>query len=452
MNWSINRIVVIGGGVSGLFCGLLTGAPIFEKNTHPGGLLASYCFNPYTSEKSYCRNREEEAALFEIGGGHWLWGIDKNEVIYRTLARFSDFRRYLRRSSVYLSDYDLFVPYPLQYHIRYLPRDLRDRALEDIITSRKENKSVDFSRLTFAEFLRITFGETLYKTFFEPYNYLYTAGLLYEVAPPRRMKIPDDIEVIIKGSREDLSALVGYNAYFYYPVIGLGPLMWRLYNETKCYLGHKVTFIDVERKLLTINDNHVVKYDIAYVAIPLLDILKNSSMKNFLKHHDPYTGVLVVNVLAKRGRKTPKDHWVYVSKSKSGFHRIGYYSNVDKMFLPTRYRSEDYVSVYIEKTFKGGSAPKSLDTEITRILSEAKDLDFIGEIIAYDYNFVEIAYTWLRPGSTWVDDTIRVLLNHDIITVGRYANWGKVEGIVESMEDAFKACSVFEYPVFIHST
>jgi len=440
---STSKIVIIGGGISGLFCGLLTGAPIYEQNNYPGGLLASYCLNLHSGEKSHCRNKEEDAAFFEICGGHWLWGVDRNETIYRTLTRFSDFRRYLRRSSVYLSDYDLFIPYPLQYHIKYLPRDLRDKALEDIITSRRENRYINFSKLTFAEFLKVAFGETLYKVFFEPYNYSYTAGLLYEVAPPRRIKIPDDIETIIKSSREDLSTVVGYNAYFYYPVIGLGPLAWKLYDKTKCYLRHKVTSIDVERRSLTINDNYVIKYDIAYAAIPLLDILRISGMRNFLKHHDPYTSVLVVNVLAKRGRKTPKDHWVYVSKSKSGFHRIGYYSNVDKMFLPARYRGEEYVSVYIEKTFKGGFAPKNLNAEVTKILSEVEELNFIGEVIAHDYNFVEIAYTWRRPDSTWVDDAIRILLNYNIVTIGRYANWGKVEGIVESMENAFKACSIF---------
>jgi protoporphyrinogen oxidase len=436
-------VVVIGGGVSGLFCGLLIGAPVYEQNTYPGGLLASYCFNPYTGEKSHCKNKEEEVALFEIGGGHWLWGIDKNEDIYNILTRFSDFKRYLRRSSVYLSDYDLFVPYPLQYHIKHLPRDLRDKALEDVITSRKENRGIDYGKLTFAEFLRVAFGETLYKAFFEPYNYLYTAGLLYEVAPPRRMKILDDIETIIKGSRKDLSTTIGYNAYFYYPVIGLGPLMWRLYNETKCYLGHKVTSIDITRRQLIVNDYNAIKYDVAYVAIPLLEILKISDMMDLLRHHDPYTSVLVINVLAKKGRKTPKDHWVYVSRSKSGLHRIGYYSNVDKMFLPVKYKSKDYVSAYIEKTFRYGSAPTNLNREVTRILEEVEELNFIGEVMHFDYNFVEIAYTWQRLGSTWVDNAIRVLSSHNVITVGRYAKWGKVEGIAESIEDAFKACSTF---------
>ena len=431
-------MIVVGGGISGLLCGLITGAPVYEQKNYPGGLLASYCLNPYTGEKHHCKDKGDDVAFFEIGGGHWLWGLERNEAIYRILTSFSRFNQYLRRSSVYLSDYDLFVTYPLQYHIKYLPKDLRDKALEDVITSRKENENVYHSELTFAEFLRITFGETLYKVFFEPYNYLYTAGLLYEVSPPRRMKILDDVETIIRGSNEDISKAVGYNACFYYPVIGFGPLMWRLCDEVKCYLEQRVTFIDINRRELTINNDHTVKYDILYVAIPLLEILKINNMKDLTKNHDPYTSVLVVNVLAKKGEKTPKDHWIYVSRSKSGFHRIGYYSNVDKMFLPVKFRIGEYVSAYIEKTLKGGFAPKNLDAEATKVLDEVLELGLIGEAIAYDYNFIEIAYTWQRPGSTWIDNAIHSLLNFNIIPIGRYANWGKVEGIVESMEDVLQ--------------
>lgn len=434
-----NKLVVIGGGIAGLFSGIITGAPIYEKNSYPGGLLSSYCININTGEKSYCKNKGNDDVLFELGGGHWLWGIDRNMTIYGILTKFSQFKWYQRRSSVYLSDYDLLVPYPLQYHIRHLPKDLRNIALEDVIVARKKLSSFNnYSEITFAEFLKMFFGETLYKVFFEPYNYAYTAGLLYEVAPPRKMKIPDDLELIVRGSREDLQSFIGYNAYFYYPIIGLGPLMWKMSAETKCYLDSRITFVDINRKQLTINDSYNVKYDTLIATIPLLEILKISDMKEFLRDPDPYTSVLCVNAIAKKSRRTPKDHWVYISKSKTGFHRIGYYSNVDKMFLPAKYRSEDYVSVYIEKIFKGGYPQRNLDAETVSILSEATELGFIGEVIAHDFNFVEYAYTWQRPGSAWVDNAVRFLTSSDIMPVGRYAAWGKVEGIVESMEEVLR--------------
>ena len=56
---------------------------------------------------------------------------------------------------------------------------------------------------------------------------------------------------------------------------------------------------------------------------------------------DPHTSVLVLNLgvtlpdtpLARNGY-----HWLYIPDSRSGFHRIGYYSNVDPpLFLPKAY-------------------------------------------------------------------------------------------------------------------
>jgi protoporphyrinogen oxidase len=442
IDFTLSHGAVIGGGITGLFCGFIANIPVYEQADHPGGLLASYCLDVNSGVKWYCRNKKDNVAFFEKGGGHWLWGLYGNPYIYKFLTSLSEFKRYVRKSSVYLSDYDQFVPYPLQYHLGSLPKDLRDKALEDIILSRREKSTVDSSKTTFADFLRASFGETLYKIFFEPYNYRYTAGLLYEVAPPRRMKVPDDLDLIIRGHKDGaLHATQGYNAYFYYPIIGLGPLVWRLYHRTKCYLKSRVTSIEVGKKQFTVNDSYTIKYNKIYAAIPLIEVLKISDAKELVRKSEPYTSVLVVNVIAKKGHKTPSDHWVYISKSRTGFHRIGYYSNVDKMFLPTKYRNEGYVSAYIEKTFKGGhSEGLNLDNEVFDILDEVMNLGFIGEVIAYDYNFVEIAYTWERPGSTWVDEAIFFLVKNNIIPVGRYGKWGRIEGIVESMEDSLKSC------------
>jgi protoporphyrinogen oxidase len=435
-------MVVIGGGITGLYCGFIGNIPVYEQTDHPGGLLASYCINDSSGEKWYCRDKNDDSIFFEKGGGHWLWGIERNLYIYNFLTSLSELKRYLRKSSVYLVDYDQFVPYPLQYHLGMLPKDLRDKALEDIILSRREKSAVPNSKITFADFLRASFGETLYKIFFEPYNYRYTAGLLYEVAPPRRMKVPNDLDLIIMGSKDTSSTILqGYNAYFYYPIIGIGPLVWRLYYRTKCYLNSKVTFIEIGRKQFTVNDRYTIKYEKIYAAIPLIEILKISNVKELVRKSEPYTSVLVVNVIAEKGRKTPSDHWVYISKSRSGFHRIGYYSNVDRAFLPTKYRNEKYVSAYIEKTFRGGhNEGLNLDKEVFDILNEAMDLGLIGEVVLYDYNFIEIAYTWERPGSKWVDEATHFLEENSIIPIGRYGKWGRIEGIVESMEDSLKSC------------
>lgn len=435
--------IVLGGGLSGLTIGYLTRAPIFEKNSYPGGILASYCFDPRTGKKEHCKSRRDNCALFEVGGGHWLWGLRENECAYGLLSKFTSFRKYTRKSSVYLTDFDMFVPYPIQYNLRYLPKDIREKALEDLICSRKESLEniSDKQELSFDKFLNISFGKTLYEIFFKPYNYMYTDALMHKVAPPRGIKIPNDLDLILRGLKENATTSgMGYNSQFLYPNAGLGSLMWRLHRSTRCHLNHEVTNIDLRDKVITVNDKLQLKYKKLYVAIPLKRALELCGTR-LSKKADPYVSVLVINIIAKKGRKPSSDHWRYISKTKTNFHRIGYYSNVDEMFLPKQFRNEKYAAAYIERVFREGATPKNIPQEAERIINEAVELELIGSPLVHDTNFIEIAYTWKRVGSYWVDTAIQFLLDNSVKPIGRYANWGKIEGMVESIEDAYSACT-----------
>ena len=67
---------------------------------------------------------------------------------------------------------------------------------------------------------------------------------------------------------------------------------------------------------------------------------------------DPYSSVLVLNIGAVRGNNCPDDHWIYLPESTSGFHRVGFYSNVDRSFLPVSARKKGkHVSIYVERAF-----------------------------------------------------------------------------------------------------
>jgi len=443
-----SKIIIIGGGITGLTCGYFSKGYVFEQENHIGGLLASYCFNISSNRKWYCieRNSNENNAYFDKGG-HWLWGLDERPHIRDLLHRLSSLEKFARKASVYLVDYDVFIPYPIQYHIGMLPRDLRNKALEDLLLARRELlPEVNKGEITFAEFLKKAFGEALYKIFFEPFNYMYTAGLLYEIAPPRYFKAPNDLNLILKGAKEPQHIEnSGYNAYFYYPTIGLGSLIWKLYSNLgiKVHLTSKVTSIDIMRKKITINDSITIEYDKIYAAIPLVKILRlieSIERENLIKKADPFTSVLVINAIAKRSHKVPQDHWIYLPRTKSGFYRIGFYSNVSKIFLPKRYRNEDYVAIYIEKALPGNQNRLNLDNEVYKILDEVIELNLVNEIIAFTYDFIEVGYTWERVKSTWVDESLQYLRSHNIIGIGRYGKWGRIESIVESMEDAYINC------------
>jgi protoporphyrinogen oxidase len=47
------------------------------------------------------------------------------------------------------------------------------------------------------------------------------------------------------------------------------------------------------------------------------------------------------------GEDFPDHHWLYIPDSAAGFHRIGFYSNVDGSFVPGDEDRSERVSIYV---------------------------------------------------------------------------------------------------------
>jgi len=427
---SVNRkIIVIGGGISGLTAALILRAKVVEGKEYPGGLLASFNVDIMSNKKEFAYIREETKAFFDRSG-HWAWALEYSGYAKDILMKYATFNRFERKSNVYLIDLDVIIPYPIQSNISYLPKELRDIVEEELKCPKNINPQ-QLHQYTFDRVLRELFGETLYKIFFEPYNDMYTDGLLYVVAPPRSIKIPSlETSQYREGAR-------GYNPVLYYPEIGWGPLMAKLSREVKLSLNSRVTYIDPKKRKIVVNDNTSLDYDILLSSMPLnkiIEIVDSDDLKDLRNKQNPYTGVLIINAIAKQGTLKHNYHWIYLSKTKSRFHRIGYYTNVSEWFLPQNLRKKGYVSIYIERVFHPSNVPKKFDNLVQSILNEAQELGLIGEPIYFDYEYIEVAYTWKYPNSKWDREVINSLLNYNIIAIGRYSTWGMIEGIVECVE------------------
>jgi protoporphyrinogen oxidase len=154
---------------------------------------------------------------------------------------------------------------------------------------------------------------------------------------------------------------------------------------------------------------------------------------------DPYTSVLVLNIGAERGISCPDDHWVYLPKSNSGFHRVGFYSNIEKQFLPTSSNAEKQkVSLYVERAYAGGAKPSITEIEKykTNVIAELQTLGFIGKPDIVDPTWIEVAYTWKNANSRWVEEVIRLLRNRNIYSIGRYGKW-RFQGIAQSLLEGY---------------
>jgi len=429
-----SRIAILGAGMTGLAAGVASGHPIYEAEELPGGICGSYYRRPGMAGRLPDTPVDGEAYRFEVGGGHWIHSGDA--VLERFIRSLAPVRSYARQSSVYFPDTGEFVPYPLQNHLRYLPPPLTARIIGEIVQGANASANVT----TLQEWLHASFGPTLCRLFFDPFHERYTAGLWKSIAPQDGYKSPGRLSVILQGAFGDTPP-EGYNTRFMYPLDGLGALAQRMAALADVHYRKRVVKIDVERKTGYFADGSDVRYDALISTLPLNVMTELTGVPPSSKP-DPYTSVLVLNIGAVRGPRCPKDHWVYIPGSSAGFHRVGFYSNVDRSFLPASARNQgDRVSVYVEVTYGGGQRPG--EGEVARlsrsVVDELQAWEWLREIEVVDPTWIDVAYTWSWPMSPWRDEALRLLEAYEIYQVGRYARWasGMSQGIAHSMTAGF---------------
>jgi protoporphyrinogen oxidase len=429
-----DRTFILGAGMTGLAAGMASGLPVLEAAAHPGGICCSYYLVPGSDRPLAQPPDDDDAYRFEIGGGHWLFGGEPS--VLRFIAELGPVARYARRSSVYFPDSRGYVPYPIQNHLRFLDGATAVAALEQM--ARPPGPVT-----TMADWLVETFGDTLNRTFFAPFHGLYTAGLYAEIAPQDAYKSPGDLSLALRGAFAS-TAPVGYNTTFVYPQGGLDLLTRRMADRCRVTFDQSVVRIDVEERALTLADGTTREYQALLSTLPLNRVMEMAGMSTTATP-DPFTSVLVVNVGGTKGQACPEDHWLYLPHSAGGFHRVGFYSNVDASFLPASARGAgDRVSLYVERSFRGGERPSdaAIEEYCAEVVEELRDWGFIERAEAVHPTWIDVAYTWSWPGSGWAAEALRMLEDKGIYQIGRYGRW-RFQGIADSIRDGFVAGSSF---------
>jgi protoporphyrinogen oxidase len=418
-----NRTAVIGAGVTGLAAGAASGATVFEQSDGPGGICRSYYVRPGTDEPLAAPTADEVAYRFEVGGGHWIFGGDPGTI--SMLEQQAPFRSYTRTAAVRFGALGRSVPYPLQAHVEHLGTDLAEQVAREIA----EAPPIVGDAPTLATWLEHSFGPSLCGLFFFPFHDRYTAGLTRFIAPQDDYKSPP-------VGRQ------GYNATFRYPVGGLDGVAAGLGQHCDIRYGKRVVGIDAKEQLLQFSDGSEHAYDRLLSTMPLHRALAAAHLA-VEDNPDPHTSVLVLNLGGQRGPACPDVHWQYEPDSVSGFHRIGFYSNVEPDFLPAGSRHGTHVSMYVERAFPGGQGDEPVDVDgyTAAVIDELQDRGYIGQVEAVHPSWVDVAYTWRTPGSHWRARALAVLAGAGIEQVGRYARW-HFQGIADSVRDGAAAVQV----------
>ena len=124
---------ILGAGMTGLAAGMVSGLKVYEAQEVPGGICSSYYLKANENDPLYSVPEDQEAYRFEIGGGHWIFGGDP--AVLKFIKSQVPVKSYNRKSSVYFSKEQLYVPYPIQNHLSYLDKDLAIKAVNEIISS-----------------------------------------------------------------------------------------------------------------------------------------------------------------------------------------------------------------------------------------------------------------------------------------------------------------------------
>jgi protoporphyrinogen oxidase len=423
--------VILGGGITGLAAGIASGCPVFEREAFPGGICSSYYMRRGSRKRETAAETGGDAYRFEHGGGHWIFGGHPDAL--SILEHVAPCDRIARRSSVFFPADGRFVGFPIQHHLHQLDADVAATALAEM----RAPRDVDAS--TMASWLEGQFGPTLSGLFFAPFHEAYTAGLWRSIAPQDGYKTPLDMRQVIRGAAGPPDA-AGYNVTFLYPRDGLDALMTRLAAQCDLRAGHDVRRIDVDRREMLLRDGGVVRYERLLSTLPLNRMLEMAALATRAPPA-PYTSVLVLNIGARRGPRYPDDHWLYIPHSKSGFHRVGFYSNVADHFVRAADRGRATAAcLYVERSVVGGTRLDADDIEryCADAVEELQAWGFIGDVDTLDPSWVDVAYTWTHPRSEWVREATALLAARDIRMTGRYARW-HFQGIADSLRDGLLA-------------
>jgi hypothetical protein len=71
-------------------------------------------------------------------------------------------------------------------------------------------------------------------------------------------------------------------------------------------------------------------------------------------------------------------------------------------------------------------------------IAELQNWGWIGEVEVADATWIEVAYTWSRPGSRWRQKALKALEEQGIYQIGRFGRW-VFQGIAESIKDGLMA-------------
>lgn len=390
-------ILIVGAGVSGLTAAReLEGKEeyiLLEKENYIGGLGTQYRAGDYWFDYS----------------GHYFHFKDKED-IQSLVETVCPFRKFNRKSITYVLN--RFVPFPLQFHLSYLPAPVRKQIVKEI----SETEFTPAANLF--DFLEINFGKTLFGLFFRPFlTKYYNMDLHHILSDMDKGSIPPpDRERIIAGAGGKKFFNAGYNPVFYYPETSLRHFInnyARIIPSDRIRMNEPVIEVDARNKKVRTTRGEYT-YDKLITSMPLKELVKIVKPAEGFPPREEFFHIstLLVNAVLKRKRK--RFHWVYIADEEIPFYRVGFYP------------VHPYPACYLEKSVTPDTVidRKKVEEELVFTLKSLKLIESRDEVVFFDARIIPVSYViFTRNWREVVPPTLEKLKSYGIHSIGRFGSW-----------------------------
>jgi protoporphyrinogen oxidase len=338
------KILILGAGPTGLGAAYHlnklghTNWQLFERNSHVGGLSASFT--------------DDAGFTWDIGG-HVLFS--HYDYFDKAVSEALGDRYYEHQRESWIRILQRWVPYPFQNNVRYLPDD----ALQECVEGMRNLPGNPAQAGNFREWMDTVFGSGIVKQFMEPYNRKVWGVPLQTMSKgwiAERVSVVDlaRIERNIAEGRDDLSW--GPNNVFKFPQHGgTGAIYEGLADQfrDRIHVGHAMHSVDLHRKEVRFSNDRVESYDLLINTTPLDLLLKGSIGAPDTVHNAAgdliHNGGLIAG-LGFEGRRDDTKCWMYFPENNSPFYRVTNFHTYSRFNVPGG-NTERYFSLMCETTY-----------------------------------------------------------------------------------------------------
>lgn len=331
------KVVIIGGGFTGITCAYLLGkagheVTVYEKEKRLGGLASSFHANGFSYDygpHEFCtENQELIDMLHEIVGDDLL-------VLSKHTSQFLN---------------NKFVDYPLKplQLIRIFSPFLLARIGIEVVYQRLKSIIYSYRDYTFKRWVVCRFGSTMYEMYFGPYT-----KKVFGVDPDSldarkassRISFNSIFDLLIKSffyfflHREDYSTIHSpLKNKFYYTKGGIGTIPQRIAERSgkmgvRYMFSQELKSIDLDSSEIFFKSGHIHQgFDYLISTIPIPVLLTTLGLKEEIMPLK-YRSMIFVNLEVPQRPLTPYT-WIYFPETDIIFQRMTEYSNIEEGMAP----------------------------------------------------------------------------------------------------------------------